>query len=60
MRELIRLESKSENVLPYFNLQSPKIYRPDRQFPAKYYMQNNLRMKTLKPMIKDAEPNNTY
>jgi len=36
MEELIRLGSKSENVFPYFNPQNPKIYRRDRQFPAKY------------------------
>ena len=34
--ELIRLGSKSENVFPYFNPPNPKIYRRDRQFPAKY------------------------
>jgi len=33
--ELIRLGSKSKNVFPYFNPQNPKIYRRDRQFPAK-------------------------
>jgi len=37
-KELIRLESKSENVFafPYFNPAKNKIYRRDRQFPAKY------------------------
>jgi len=34
--ELIRLGSKSENAFPYFNPQYLKIYRRDRQFPAKY------------------------
>ena len=34
--ELIRLVSKSENAFPYFKPQNPKIYRRDRQFPAKY------------------------
>jgi len=42
---------------PILTHKTPKIYRRDRQFPAKYKMQNNLWIQTVKPIIKDAEPN---